>query len=112
MADCLFCRIVAGEIPAKRVHENAQAIAFEDLNPQAPSHVLVVPKRHIPSFSALLPDDGETLAHMAAAINAVAADRGLDSFRVVCNNGPLAGQSVDHLHWHVLGGRALGWPPG
>jgi histidine triad (HIT) family protein len=114
MADCLFCKIVAGEIPAKRVHEDAHTIAFEDINPQAPTHVLVIPRRHIPAFSALTAADGETLGHLATAVNQVAAQQGIleGGFRVVCNNGRAAGQTVDHMHWHVLGGRDLTWPPG
>ena len=114
MADCLFCKIIAGEIPAKKVHESDHALAFEDINPQAPTHVLVIPKRHIPAFSALGEADGETLGHLAAACNEVARLRGVtdDGFRVVCNNGRAAGQTVDHLHWHVLGGRDFTWPPG
>jgi histidine triad (HIT) family protein len=114
MADCLFCKIAAGEIPAKKIHEDAHAVAFEDINPQAPTHVLVIPRRHIPAFASLTAADGETLGAMAAAINAIAAERGLtpDGFRVVCNNGRAAGQTVDHLHWHLLGGRDLTWPPG
>ena len=114
MADCLFCKIVAGEIPAKKVHEDAHTVAFEDINPQAPTHVLVIPRTHIPAFSALSELDGPTLGAMAATINTVAANRGLlpDGFRVVCNNGRVAGQTVDHLHWHLLGGRDFSWPPG
>lgn len=113
MADCLFCKIVAGEIPAKKVHEDAHTIAFEDINPQAPTHVLVIPKRHIPAWSALTVADGETLGHIAETINAVAKARGLtEGFRVVNNNGRHAGQTVDHLHMHLLGGRDLSWPPG
>ena len=113
MTDCLFCRLIRGDIPAKKVHEDEHTLAFDDLNPQAPTHVLVIPKRHIPAWSALRAEDGPTLGHMAAAVNAVATSRQLgQGFRVVCNNGPHAGQTVDHLHWHVLGGREMGWPPG
>ena len=114
MTDCIFCKIAQGLIPAKIVHQDAHALAFRDLDPKAPTHVLVIPRRHIPSFGHLGTADGETLGHLAAAVNAVAALDGLtqSGYRVVCNNGPDAGQSVDHLHWHVLGGRGLGWPPG
>jgi histidine triad (HIT) family protein len=114
VADCLFCKIVAGDIPAKKVHEDAHTVAFQDINPQAPTHVLVIPKRHIPAFSALTATDGETLGHLAAAVNQVAAQADLldDGYRVVCNNGRAAGQTVDHMHWHVLGGRDFAWPPG
>jgi histidine triad (HIT) family protein len=114
MTDCLFCQIVAGQIPARKAHEDDHTVAFHDLNPQAPTHVLVIPKRHIPAFAALGVADGETLGHIATAVNAVARAEGLatSGYRVVVNNGPDAGQSVDHLHWHVLGGRGLAWPPG
>ena len=114
MTDCLFCQIAAGQIPARKVHEDAHTFAFHDIDPKAPAHALVIPKRHIPAFSALTAADGETLGHLATAVNAVAGALGVadSGFRVVCNNGPDAGQSVDHLHWHVLGGRGLGWPPG
>lgn len=113
MSDCLFCKIIEGAIPAKKVHEDAHTVAFQDINPQAPTHVLVIPRKHIPAFAALGTADGDTLGHLATAVNAVAKAQGLaGGFRVVCNNGPDAGQTVDHLHWHVLGGRALDWPPG
>lgn len=113
MTDCLFCKIVNGEIPATKVLETEHALAFRDIHPQAPTHVLVIPKRHIPNFQALTAEDGAVLGHVAAAINAVAAQEGLgQGYRVIANVGPDAGQTVDHLHMHVLGGRALGWPPG
>jgi histidine triad (HIT) family protein len=114
MSDCLFCKIVEGQIPATKVREDEHTVAFRDINPQAPTHVLVIPKRHIPAFAALTPEDGPTLAAIATAVNAVAAQEGVagSGFRVVCNNGQHAGQTVDHMHWHVLGGRDLHWPPG
>lgn len=114
MENCLFCKIADGSIPATKIFENDHAVAFRDINPQAPTHVLVVPRKHIPSFNALTPADGEVLGHLAAAVNAVAAQEGIvpGGYRVVCNNGRDAGQTVDHLHWHVLGGRSLDWPPG
>lgn len=114
MSDCLFCRLVAGEIPARKVHEDDHVLAFHDLHPQAPVHVLVVPKRHVSAFRDLGVGDGETLGYMAAAVNRVAEATGIAEagYRVVCNNGRDAGQTVDHLHWHVLGGRGLAWPPG
>lgn len=111
MADCLFCKIAAGEIPAKIVHQDAHTVAFQDINPQAPTHVLVIPRRHITGFAALTAADAETLGQLAEAINKVASAL-TGGFRVVTNNGPDAGQTVDHLHFHVLGGRGLGWPPG
>lgn len=112
--DCLFCRIVSGALPATIVAQNAGAVAFRDLNPQAPTHVLVVPRRHVSGFAELAAGDGELLADVAALANAVAVQEGLlpDGFRVVVNQGPNAGQTVFHMHWHVLGGRLLGWPPG
>ncbi len=111
MADCLFCRIVAGEIPAQLVYEDDHAVAFRDINPQAPVHVLVIPRKHIPSIASL---DGQECGHQMAAIRNVAEQQGVadSGYRVVTNHGPDAQQSVFHLHWHVLGGRALGWPPG
>ena len=114
MSGCLFCKIVAGDIPAKKVHEDDHTVAFRDIDPKAPTHVLVIPKRHVPAFAALTAADGPLLGHMAEAVNAVARMDGVadSGYRVVCNNGAHAGQSVDHLHWHVLGGRDLAWPPG
>ena len=111
MADCLFCRIAAGEIPAQLVYEDAHAVAFRDLDPQAPVHVLVIPRRHVTSIAYL---EGEDCMRQMEAIRRVAELEGiLDSgFRVVTNHGPDAQQSVFHLHWHVLGGRPMGWPPG
>ena len=114
MSDCLFCKIITGAIPATKVYEDEHAFAFRDIHPQAPTHVLVVPKRHVSGWAALGAADGELLGHLAAAVNQVAAQEGRmeGGFRVVCNNGPDAGQTVDHMHWHVLGGRSLQWPPG
>ncbi|HEY9723155.1 MAG TPA: histidine triad nucleotide-binding protein [Oscillatoriaceae cyanobacterium] len=113
MPNCLFCRIANGEIPADKVLETPDVVVFRDINPQAPTHVLAIPRRHVPAFSALGPDDGALLGKLAEALNRVATQEGLsDGYRVVCNNGPRAGQSVDHLHLHLLGGRDLNWPPG
>jgi histidine triad (HIT) family protein len=111
MADCLFCRILSGEIPAQFIYEDAHAVAFRDINPQAPVHVLVIPRRHIPSIAEL---EGAECGQQMEAIRRVAAQEGVaeSGYRVVTNHGPDAQQSVFHLHWHVLGGRALGWPPG
>jgi histidine triad (HIT) family protein len=111
MADCVFCKIVAGEIPTTRVYEDDRAFAFADTNPQAPTHVLVVPKQHY----ADLPDiarEAEDAAAFLAAIRAVARQEGLADFRTVMNTGAGVGQTVFHLHAHVLGGRPFGWPPG
>jgi histidine triad (HIT) family protein len=120
MSACLFCRIVAGEIPATFVYEDDAVVAFRDIDPRAPVHVLVVPRRHVASVLALAPAGGaadpvlaarlfDAAAHVARAEGLDAPDKG---FRVVTNSGPEGGQSVDHLHLHVLGGRALAWPPG
>jgi histidine triad (HIT) family protein len=113
-ADCLFCRIVAGDVPAEIVHSSELAVAFRDLNPQAPVHVLVVPRRHIDNAGELEPDDAEALGGVFAAARQVAeeaelAERG---YRLVFNVGEDASNSVPHLHLHVLGGRRLAWPPG
>lgn len=111
--ECIFCRIVRGEIPAQVVYESADALAFRDLNPQGPVHVLVIPRRH---FATLHATDGEAalLGELLVAARAVAEQEGLGErgYRVVINNGPDGGQTVDHLHLHVLGGRHFGWPPG
>jgi histidine triad (HIT) family protein len=115
MADCLFCRIVAGEIPAKLAKRSADALAFHDIDPKAPVHVLVIPTRHVPAVRAATGPDGEALLGRLLAFSAeVARELGLDAkgYRIVTNTGPDAGQSVDHLHLHVLGGRKLTWPPG
>ena len=116
MADCLFCGIVAGDIPAEVVRTDERTVAFRDLNPQAPVHVLVVPKRHVVNAAADTADDGDEMAALLVAAKAVAdaegiggADRG---YRLVFNVGPDALNSVDHLHLHVLGGRTFEWPPG
>jgi histidine triad (HIT) family protein len=119
VSDCLFCRMVAGEIPADVVLETDRVLAFRDINPQAPTHVLVIPKEHHRNFGALATADPALLGDVAAAAHAVAVQEGLvtdggnePGFRLVANTGPQAGQTVDHLHLHVLGGRGLGWPPG
>ena len=113
MADCLFCAIVAGDVPAERVAETARALAFRDINPQAPTHVLVIPKDHYPGLAALAAADGP-LDEVAALAHKVAEDEGVSAagYRVVFNTGTQAGQTVFHAHAHVLGGRPLGWPPG
>jgi histidine triad (HIT) family protein len=113
MNDCLFCRIIAGEIPAKKVYEDEHTFAFEDINPQAPTHVLVVPKKHVVGLKEASAEEAEIvgLCHLAAA--QIARQRGIENgYRTVLNVGPGAGQSVFHLHVHLLGGRNLKWPPG
>jgi histidine triad (HIT) family protein len=111
--DCLFCRILAKEISAKIVHEDDHAIAFEDINPQAPTHVLIVPRRHIAGLNDVGADDAALLGHLQLVAAAIARQRGLEAgYRTVLNTGRGAGQSVFHLHLHLLGGRGLRWPPG
>lgn len=113
MSDCLFCRIVAGELPAARVFENEDVIAFEDIRPQAPTHVLVIPRRHVATLDDASASDTALLGAMLLGAREVAALRGLgEGYRVVMNVQAGAGQTVFHIHLHVLGGRALGWPPG
>lgn len=112
-ADCLFCRIAAGEIPATRVHDDDLVFAIRDLNPQAPTHVLVIPKDHIVSAAEVTDASGPLLGRLFAVAAGIAAREGLGGgWRLVTNVGPDAGQSVAHLHVHLLGGRAMGWPPG
>lgn len=110
--DCLFCRIVAGEIPSGKVYEDEQCLAFHDIDPQAPTHFLVIPKTHIPSVSAVDEQNSPVVAHIFQVISHLAAQLGLESYRVVSNIGTQAGQSVFHLHFHVLSGRDMTWPPG
>lgn len=112
MSDCIFCKIAAKEVSAKLVFEDAQAVAFKDVNPQAPTHVLVVPRKHIASLSSSTDADAALLGHLQRTAAKMAAQLGLSSFRLVTNNGKGAGQTVEHLHYHLLGGRALQWPPG
>ncbi|MDT4946110.1 MAG: histidine triad family protein [Pseudonocardiales bacterium] len=109
--DCLFCAIVAGRVPAKIVREDDDTVVFEDINPQAPLHVLVIPKKHIRDI-AELSGDPETAVALLRSIRAVVEERGLSDFRTVFNTGAEAGQSVFHVHAHVLSGRPMGWPPG
>lgn len=113
MKDCLFCRIIRGEIPSKKVYEDEHTLAFEDINPQGPTHVLVIPKKHIPGLKEATAADAELLGlcHLTAA--QIAKQRSIeDGYRTVLNVGPRSGQSVFHLHVHLIGGRTLHWPPG
>jgi histidine triad (HIT) family protein len=110
----LFCRIAAGAIPATIVHEDELIVAFRDIAPQAPTHILLIPRQHLASVADVADGDGALLARlMTVAVHLAAAD-GVDAsgFRLVTNTGPDAGQSVAHLHWHLLGGRPMAWPPG
>ncbi|MFD6416330.1 histidine triad nucleotide-binding protein [Streptomyces sp. NPDC060194] len=111
-ADCLFCRIVAGQIPATVVRETETTLAFRDINPQAPTHVLVIPKLHHPDAASLAAAAPQAAADVLAAAGEVAAQEELESYRLVFNTGAGAGQTVFHAHVHVLGGRGLQWPPG
>ncbi len=112
--DCLFCKIVSGEVPAKIVRETERTLAIRDINPQAPTHVLVVTKDHHPSVAALAAADEATLAQVVKDAHEVAVGEGIadTGYRVVFNTGSQAGQTVFHVHAHVLGGRGLNWPPG
>jgi histidine triad (HIT) family protein len=113
LQDCLFCKIVAGETDSDVVSESEDVVAFRDINPGAPAHVLVVPRRHIASAADLARTDGTLLGEMFEVAASLARREGLDGgYRVVTNVGPDAGQSVAHLHFHVLGGRRMAWPPG
>lgn len=113
-ASCLFCRIVSREIPAKTVFEDEEFVAFEDIHPQAPTHILVIPRKHIPSLDELEPGDAVEVGRLLLRIAEVARARSLQDpgYRVVINCGEGAGQSVFHIHAHLLGGRRMGWPPG
>ncbi|WP_153530848.1 histidine triad nucleotide-binding protein [Actinomadura macrotermitis] len=114
MTDCLFCKIVSGDVPAEIVRESDRALAFRDINPQAPTHVLVIPREHHPNVGELAAADPGLLAEVLREANQVAVDEGVagEGFRVVFNTGPRAGQTVFHVHAHVIGGRDLNWPPG
>ncbi|MFN2593421.1 MAG: histidine triad nucleotide-binding protein [Actinomycetota bacterium] len=113
MPDCLFCKIANKEIDAAVVAESDSIVAFEDINPAAPTHVLVIPKEHITSATELGEDKGDLLAEMFTTMARLASERSLDSgVRIVTNVGPDAGQSVHHLHFHLIGGRSMAWPPG
>ena len=114
MTDCLFCKIIAGKIPGAIVYEDDAVVAFKDVNPQAPMHVLIVPRKHIASLNDLIPGDDELVGSMFRRAAALARDAGHDQhgYRTVFNTGREAGQSVFHIHLHLLAGRALTWPPG
>ncbi|HEY3424141.1 MAG TPA: histidine triad nucleotide-binding protein [Negativicutes bacterium] len=112
--DCIFCKIAAKEIPAVAVYEDEHLLAFPDINPAAPVHVLVIPKKHITNLLEIAPADISLLGHIMATIPQIAASLGLaeDGFRLVVNTKNNGGQTVHHLHWHILGGRFMTWPPG
>ena len=114
MADCLFCKIIARQIPASIVYEDERVLAFNDINPQGPTHVLVVPKRHIDSLMALTPGDDAIVGEVVRRAAAIASERGIAAggFRTVFNTNRDAGQTVFHIHLHLIGGRGMSWPPG
>lgn len=111
---CLFCRIASGEIPAKKLFEDDEVVAFHDVKPMAPSHVLVIPRKHIASLDDMTDADAATIGATVLRATKIARELHLedDGYRLVVNNGPGAGQTVFHIHFHLLGGRQFGWPPG
>jgi histidine triad (HIT) family protein len=113
MTDCLFCNIISGKIPSKKVYEDEDTFAFEDIKPHAPTHVLIIPKKHIVGLKEAKDEEAEIVGRCHLAAAEIARQRGIESgYRTVLNVGPGAGQSVFHLHVHLLGGRNLSWPPG
>ena len=112
--DCLFCSILSGDIPADIIFESETAIAFRDINPQAPTHVIIIPRQHVPTINDISEDDQVIVGSLYTAASTIAAAEGIadDGYRVVMNCNAAAGQSVFHIHLHLLGGRELGWPPG
>jgi histidine triad (HIT) family protein len=111
--DCLFCKMIAGQIPTKKVYEDEKTFAFHDINPQAPTHVLIIPKKHIAGLKEATPEDAEIIGYCQLVAAKIARERDIENgYRTVYNVGPGAGQSVFHLHLHLLGGRKLAWPPG
>lgn len=114
MSDCIFCKIAVGEMDADLVHEGDEVVAFRDINPQAPTHIQIIPRRHVPHIADFEPgEDASWLTELFEVATMLAEREGLDDgFRLVVNNGAKAGQSVLHVHLHLLGGRGLGWPPG
>ncbi|HTY43085.1 MAG TPA: histidine triad nucleotide-binding protein [Thermoanaerobaculia bacterium] len=112
MSDCLFCRIAAGEIPSKKVYADDRLYAFHDIAPKAPTHVLVIPRKHIARLADAGPEDRALVGDVVAGAASIARELGLEHYRLVVNNGEGAGQTVFHLHVHLLGGRPMTWPPG
>ncbi len=112
--DCLFCKIIKGEIPATKVYEDDEILAFKDVGPQAPVHILVIPKKHISTILDAEPEDNELIGKMFQAANSIAKDKGINKkgFRLVINCNDDGGQAVYHIHLHLLGGRQMTWPPG
>lgn len=112
MTECLFCRVLKKEIPSKPVYEDESVYAFHDINPKAPTHVLIIPKKHFEGVAELAPEDEKLAGRLIVQAKQIADSLGLKSYRLVFNSGPEAGQSVFHLHLHLLGGRRMSWPPG
>ena len=114
MADCIFCKIANGNIPAKKVYEDDMVLAFNDISPEAPVHILVIPKKHIQSVNEINKENCEVIAHIFMVINKLVRELNIadTGYRIVNNCGEEGGQTVDHMHFHVLGGRCLQWPPG
>ena len=112
MSDCLFCKIISGEIPSSKVYEDDVCLAFNDIDPQAPVHFLVIPKTHIDSVAEVNGGNSAVVAHIFEVIAKITKEKNIESYRVVSNIGEQAGQSVHHLHFHVLAGRDMTWPPG
>jgi len=110
--DCLFCKIIQGDIPSDKLYEDDEVLAFRDIAPTAPVHFLVIPKKHISGPSAVAEEDEQLMGKLIRIGNQVAKEEGIEQFRLVFNNGAEAGQTVFHIHMHVLGGRSLSWPPG
>ena len=110
--NCLFCKIIRGEIPAAKLYEDEEVLAFRDIGPQAPVHFLVIPKKHLNGPAAVTKDDEQLIGKLMRIGSEIAAEEGITHYRVVFNNGSQAGQTVFHLHMHILGGRSMGWPPG
>jgi histidine triad (HIT) family protein len=110
--DCLFCRIAAGEIPVQKLYEDDDAVAFADIQPQAPIHLLLIPRKHIASLAHLSAGDERLIGHLHVVAKKLAEEKALDGFRTVMNTGADGGQTVQHLHMHLLGGRPMHWPPG
>lgn len=113
MSNCLFCRIVRGEVPSKKVYEDDKVFAFHDINPQAPTHILIIPKKHITGLAEAQTDDAELIGYSHLIAAKLGRERGIErGYRTVYNVGPDSGQSVFHLHLHLIGGRKMSWPPG
>ncbi|MCK9221605.1 MAG: histidine triad nucleotide-binding protein [Limnochordia bacterium] len=114
MSGCLFCKIATGQVPADKVYEDELVVAFKDINPQAPVHLLIIPRKHIPSVTEIKEDDLTLVGHIHHVAAKLAEEQGIakDGYRIVTNCGEQGGQTVLHVHFHLLGGRSLGWPPG